>query len=240
VGVQDRAPHPALIPSRSTFRRTPWHDFSPIAHHLSETTMFKKLASEALGLSDIGSIIQPKDFGSVDADDYLFHEDGEKIFFLIKSKKDEYCFTNLALIHVDGDSAVSSKRSIKRYEYATESIDHVTLETAGTLDMDIELKFSIGGEGFSIDVRKTFIEQLKDIYKALISISKRQRSDAICRDNAMHALSATASMYKITTAASGEAITAQYNDILKNLNNVMLVGYTKRDFSDVFTKYIHS
>ncbi len=202
--------------------------------------MFKKLASEALGLSDIGSIIQPKDFGSVDADDYLFHEDGEKIFFLIKSKKDEYCFTNLALIHVDGDSAVSSKRSIKRYEYATESIDHVTLETAGTLDMDIELKFSIGGEGFSIDVRKTFIEQLKDIYKALISISKRQRSDAICRDNAMHALSATASMYKITTAASGEAITAQYNDILKNLNNVMLVGYTKRDFSDVFTKYIHS
>lgn len=202
--------------------------------------MFKKLASEALGLSDIGSIIQPKDFGSVDADDYLFHEDGEKIFFLIKSKKDEYCFTNLALIHVDGDSAVSSKRSIKRYEYGSESIDHVTLETAGTLDMDIELKFSIGGVGFSIDVRKTFIEQLKDIYKALISIGKRQRSDALCRDNALHALGATASMYKITSATSGEAITAQYNDILKNLNNVVLVGYTKRDFSDIFTKYIHA
>ncbi|MDQ7744734.1 PH domain-containing protein [Hydrogenophaga pseudoflava] len=202
--------------------------------------MFKKIASEALGLSDIGSIIQPKDFGSVDADDYLFHEDGEKIFFLIKSKKDEYCFTNLALIHVDGDSAVSSKRSIKRYEYATEDIDHVTLETAGTLDMDVELKFVIGGVAFSIDVRKVFIEQLKDIYKALISIGKRQRADAICRDNALRTLDATASMYKITTAASGEAITAQYNEILKNLNSVMLVGYTKRDFSDVFTKYIHA
>jgi hypothetical protein len=84
--------------------------------------VFKRLASEALGLSDIGVIVDPKDFGSVDADDYLFHEDGEKIFFLIKSKKDEYCFTNFALIHVDGDSAVSSKRSIKRYEYATEQI----------------------------------------------------------------------------------------------------------------------
>jgi hypothetical protein len=203
-------------------------------------TMFKKIAAEALGLSDIGSIIQPKDFGSVDADDYLFHEDGEKIFFLIKSKKDEYCFTNLALIHVDGDSAVSSKRSIRRYEYGTELIDDVTLETAGTLDMDIELKFSIGGVGFSIDVRKSFIEQLKDIYKALISIGKRQRSDAICRDNALRTLEATASMYKITTATSGEAITAQYNDILKNLNSVMLVSYTKRDFSDVFTKYIHA
>ena len=76
--------------------------------------MFKKLASEALGLSDIGVIVPATDFNKVDADDYLFSEDGEKIFFLIKSKKDEYCFTNLALVHVDGESAVSSKRVIKR------------------------------------------------------------------------------------------------------------------------------
>ena len=71
--------------------------------------MFKKLAAEALGLSDIGVIISPAEYDKVDADDYLFHEDGEKIFFLIKSKKDEYCFTNFGLIHVDGESAVSSK-----------------------------------------------------------------------------------------------------------------------------------
>ncbi|MBL8301573.1 MAG: PH domain-containing protein, partial [Ideonella sp.] len=55
--------------------------------------MFKRLASEALGLSDIGVIVPSTDYDKVDADDYLFHEDGEKIFFLIKSKKDEYCFT---------------------------------------------------------------------------------------------------------------------------------------------------
>jgi hypothetical protein len=202
--------------------------------------MFKKLASEALGLSDIGSIIAPKDFGSVDADDYLFHEDGEKIFFLIKSKKDEYCFTNLALIHVDGDSAISSKRSIKRYEYASRQIQDVTIETAGTIDMDIELKFTIGGEVFSIDVRKSFIEQLKDIYKSLISISKRQYTDAVCRDNAIRALDATASMYKIGSAESGEAISAQFNELLKTLNSAVLVSYTKRDFSDVFARYIQA
>lgn len=202
--------------------------------------MFKKLASEALGLSDIGVIVEPKDFGSVDADDYLFHEDGEKIFFLIKSKKDEYCFTNFALIHVDGDSAVSSKRSIKRYEYATEQIEHVTLETAGTIDMDVELKFVIGGEVFSIDVRKTFIEQLKDIYKALISIGKRQRADAICRDNAPLALGAVSSLYKLNEVASPEAVSAQFQDLLKSLNTAVLVSYTKRDFGDVFSKYIHA
>ncbi len=76
--------------------------------------MLKKLAAETLGISDIGTIIAPANYDKVDADDYLFHEDGEKIFFLIKSKKDEYCFTNFALIHVDGDSAVSSKRVMKR------------------------------------------------------------------------------------------------------------------------------
>ena len=84
--------------------------------------MFKKLAAEALGISDVGVIIAPADYDKVDADDYLFREDGEKIFFLIKSKKDEYCFTNFGLTHVDGESAVSSKRVIKRYEYGSHRI----------------------------------------------------------------------------------------------------------------------
>lgn len=37
-----------------------------------------------LGLSDVGSVITPKDYDKVDADadDYVMHEDGEKIYFL--------------------------------------------------------------------------------------------------------------------------------------------------------------
>ena len=138
----------------------------------------------------------------MDADDYLFHEDGERIFFLIKSKKDEYCFTNLALIHVDGDSAVSSKRVIRRYEYASQRVHWASIETAGTLDMDVELKFTIGGTVFRIDVRKSHIEPLKDIYKALIAIGKQQKADAAGREHALRALDATASMHKLNTAAS--------------------------------------
>ncbi len=72
--------------------------------------MFKKLAADLTGFSDIGQVIHPDDFDKAAADDYVLHEDGEKIYFLIKSKSDEYCFTNLALIHLDGESAVSSKR----------------------------------------------------------------------------------------------------------------------------------
>ncbi|AWL04096.1 PH domain-containing protein [Massilia oculi] len=202
--------------------------------------MFKRMAAEALGLSDIGVIVGPADYSKVDADDYLFNEDGEQIFFLIKSKKDEYCFTNLALIHVDGDSAVSSKRSIKRYEYASTLITNVSIETAGTLDMDIELKFNIDDTKFSIDVKKSFIEQLKDIYKALITIGKQQRRDALCRDNALRTLDATASVHKLNIAPGAGSLVSQYGELLEALNTAMLDTHTRRDFSDVFARYIHN
>lgn len=42
--------------------------------------MFKKFAADALGISDIGVIVPAHEFDKVDADDYLFHEDGERIF----------------------------------------------------------------------------------------------------------------------------------------------------------------
>lgn len=202
--------------------------------------MFKKLAAEALGISDIGVIVSPNDYDKVDADDYLFSEDGEQIFFIIKSKKDEYCFTNLALIHVDGDSAVSSKRAIKRYDYASTGISHVTIETAGTLDMDVELKFTAGDTVFSIDVKKSHIEQLKDIYKALISIGKQQHRDAVGRKNAIRALDATASVFKLNGVQPGSSVAGQFGELLAAMNTAMLETHTKRDFSDVFTKYIHN
>ena len=200
--------------------------------------MFKKIASEALGLSDIGVIIQPADYGKVDADDYLFHEDGERIFFLIKSKKDEYCFTNLGLIHVDGESAVSSKRTIKRYDYASSMITDVRMETAGTIDMDVELKFTIADVTFSIDVRKNFIESVKDIYKTLYTIGKQQYKDAVGRSNAMTCLNTFGSMFKINSIPSDDALVRHYHVFLAHVNRTVLELHTKRDYSDVFEKYI--
>jgi len=203
--------------------------------------MFKKFAAEALGISDVGVIIPPADYDKVDADDYLFHEDAERIFFLIKSKKDEYCFTNFGLIHVDGESAVSAKRTIKRFDYVNHKISHVSIETAGTIDLDVELKFTIdGGATFSIDVKKHFLESLKDIYKALITISRLQHKDEIARSNAMQCLGAIASMYKINSVGSEEAIVKHYNAILDNLNLTILERHAGRDYSHVFEKYIHA
>ena len=202
--------------------------------------MFKRIAAEALGLSDVGVIVSPADFSKVDADDYLFHEDGEKIFFLIKSKKDEYCFTNLALIHVDGESAVSSKRSIKRYDYAGHRVHSVAIETAGTIDLDVELKFALDNEVFSIDVRKNFLEALKDIYKALITIGRQQHHDEVARSNVLPCLEAIGSMFKLGAVDNEKVVALHYNTLLANVNHAVLQRHLKRDFSDVFEKFIHN
>ena len=202
--------------------------------------MFKKLAAEALGISDVGVIIAPDDYHKVDADDYLFREDGEKIFFLIKSKKDEYCFTNFGLTHVDGDSAVSTKRTIKRYEYGAHRITRVTIETAGTIDMDVELKFYVDDLHFSIDVRKSFLESLKDIYKALSMISRLQERNEQARANAVRTLDAISAMYKVNTAVTEDSIVKQYNALLENLNTVVLDRFGGRDYSAVIEKYIQA
>lgn len=207
---------------------------------MQRQTMFKKFASDALGLSDIGVIVPVNEFDKVDADDYLFHEDGERIFFLIKSKKDEYCFTNQALIHVDGDSAVSSKRMVRRYEFASHRVGYCAIETAGNLDMDVELKFTLGEAGFSIDIRKNFIEQVKDIYKALIAIGKQQHRDAVARDHALRTLDAMGGMLKLGNLAGEAAVVAHYNAVLDNLNAAVLDRHTTRDYARIFEKYIHN
>jgi hypothetical protein len=168
----------------------------------------------------------------------LFQEDGEKIFFLIKSKKDEYCFTNLGLTHVDGESAVSAKRTIKRYEYRAHRISRVTIETAGNIDMDVELKFYVDDLAFSIDVRKSFLESLKDIYKALSTISRLQEHNEQGRANALRTLDAVSGMYKINAAGAEDAIVKQYTALLDSLNSAVLDRFSGRDYSAVFEKYI--
>ena len=134
--------------------------------------MLKKFASDALGLSDIGKVIDPSDYDKTEADDYVLYEKGEKIYFLIKTRADEYCFTNLALIHVDGDSAVSKKRTLKRYDYKWNPIRNVALETAGTIDLDVEIKFTIGETVFDIDINKNQAEKIKDLYKTLVEMER--------------------------------------------------------------------
>jgi Bacterial PH domain/YvbH-like oligomerisation region len=204
--------------------------------------MFKKIAADALGLSDIGTIINPSDYDKTDADDYVMHEDGEKIYFLIKTKADEYCFTNLAIIHVDGTSAASSKRILKRYPYSQHKISSVMLETAGKLDMDVEIKFLLNNEKFDIDVRKDQIEQLKDLYKALLQIAEITYENAIMTDLASQSLDkAVAVLQNSRTDDNNLADTYKgLTDFGFNWLTSAREKYHEKDFGDVFEKYINN
>ena len=203
--------------------------------------IFGKMAADTLGLSDIGKIIAPQDFNKVDGDDYIMHEDGEKIYFVIKSKTDEYVFTNLGLIHVDGESAVSKKRVVKRHEFYSENVHSVTLETAGTVDLDVEIKFSFGSNSFSIDVDKKQIEQLKDLYKALFEIGKMQHKNNKSYENAINSLNMANEAISKSRIEGHVALTLE--DITKfnfGWMNNMKDKFSNKDFGQVFEKYINN
>lgn len=205
--------------------------------------MLKRLAADAFGLSDIGSIIDPKDFDKVSSDDYIFHEDGEQIFFLIKSKTDEYCFTNLAFIHLDGTSAVSSKRQLHRYEYCHHMISNVKIETAGTVDLDAEIKFTIGEVAFSIDVDKKQIEALKDLYKALHKISMIMKKNQTALNHAHQSLEVAAKVLTGTKPMQEVNLADAFGQVNEKAFEWLMASrkeYVREDYADVFKLYINN
>ncbi|MEK3934301.1 PH domain-containing protein [Sporosarcina sp. FSL W7-1349] len=204
--------------------------------------MLKKFASDALGLSDIGKIIGPEDYDKTDADDYIRHEDHEKIYFLIKTKADEYCFTNIAFIHVDGESAISSKRVLKRYPYSQYQITDVLLETAGKVDLDVEIKFTLGNQSYSIDVDKKQLEKLNDLYKALVYISEKAYDNNILYEMATQSLDKAAHMLH-NSRPSDIQMADQYKQLTEFGFTWLTSAHTKyhvKDFGDVFEKYINN
>lgn len=204
--------------------------------------MFKKIASDALGLSDIGVVVPRSDFDKTDSDDFIFNEIDEQIYFLIKTKADEYCFTNYGLIHVDGANALSKKRLLRRYDYEHFTIDNVFLETAGTIDLDVEIKFTIGSTALSIDIHKKFINEIKDLYKALHAISLEQKSNAYKLDAAKQSLTiASTAIGRGGNAESSPA--SSFEQIVEFSHDWMIQNkeaFMKKDFGSTFERYINN
>ncbi|OKL36489.1 PH domain-containing protein [Domibacillus mangrovi] len=204
--------------------------------------MFGKVAADMLGLSDVGAVIKPADYDKVDADDYIMHEDNEKIYFLIKSKADEYCFTNLGLVHVDGANAVSKKRMLRRFNYVTNRISNVMLETAGTVDLDVEIKFTLGNETYSIDVHKKHLEELKDLYKALLKIAEMQHENEMYLGYSQQSLNMSANSVQHITKTQID-LAGEFEKINNYAFNWLVQSssrYRVKDFGKVFEKYINN
>ncbi len=167
--------------------------------------MLGRALAEATGTADICAVIKPTEFHTVDSFRYLLHEDGETPFFVLKSKQAEYCFTDRAVVMLDGGSAVSKKRLVQRFPLSTQEFRDVRLETAGTIDLDIEIKFTLGGRGFSLDVEKKELDALTAFYKALIAIAEIQARGNTMMDLAKLAMQRASESFHRPGASGGSS-----------------------------------
>ena len=90
---------------------------------------------------------------------------------------------------------------------------NVQIETAGTIDLDCEIKFTIGGKGFSIDVNKNQIEQLKDLYKSLYRIGCIIEENNLMLQKSEETLAIAAK-----ACASSKTLDGDASEIFKNIN----------------------
>lgn len=134
---------------------------------------------------------------------------------------------------------MSKKRLLRRYDYSMYAITDVFLETAGTIDLDVEIKFTIGNSPLSIDIHKRFIDDIKDLYKALHAISYEQKNNAYkleVAEKSLHIASSSLGRIgndNISPSASFEAIT--------RFANTWMIDHKdqyKKKISHIFLIYI--
>lgn len=137
--------------------------------------MFKGLTKDLTGTADICNAVT--DFTKLHVHTYLLPdgEAGEEILFAFASAKEEFVFTNQALITVCGENATTTRKRIERFDFRDFLVTNVQFETTGRVDRDCEIKFTIGGDKeVSIDIAKKEEDAVKKYYKALVALGRAQ------------------------------------------------------------------
>uniref|UniRef100_K3X6U8 Bacterial Pleckstrin homology domain-containing protein n=1 Tax=Globisporangium ultimum (strain ATCC 200006 / CBS 805.95 / DAOM BR144) TaxID=431595 RepID=K3X6U8_GLOUD len=139
--------------------------------------MFKGLTKDLAGTADICSAVT--DLAKLHAQTYLVPDGDEQILFAFESAKEEFAFTNQALIMVCGENATTTRKLIERFEYRDFAVTNVQFETTGRVDRDCEIKFTLGGEKHvSIDIAKKEEDAVKKYYKVLLALARAQEERA--------------------------------------------------------------
>lgn len=141
------------------------------------------------------------DLASVQATAYP--REGEVVLFALVSTKEEYAFTNEALVTVCGDSAMSTKRTVDRLEYQSERLAHVKFESCGVTDRDCELKFVMGSHNMSIDIAKAEQAVAQHYYRVLQALRCEQETNFRAWEFARQALEIAVRSTTTTDAVGG-------------------------------------
>ncbi|KAG7377382.1 hypothetical protein PHYBOEH_000919 [Phytophthora boehmeriae] len=133
--------------------------------------MFKGLTKDLTGSADICTTAT--NFDKLHATAYLLP--GEDVLFAFESAKEEFAFTNEALIMTVGENATTTRKLVKRLTYRDNRIENVLFETTGRVDRDCEIKFRIGEYDVSIDIARKEEAYVKGFYKTLLMLEREQR-----------------------------------------------------------------
>ena len=131
-----------------------------------------KVGATLSGSADNCSMVSRSEFSNEQTIQYMLPN--ESAMILLKSVKDEFLFTDKALIFVDGDSITSPKRTIRRTDFYENPIDNVVFVTAGTMDNDVSISFKLGSTHFRIEMRKSETENAKIVTKCLQNLEVMQ------------------------------------------------------------------
>ena len=104
----------------------------------------------------------------------------EQVYVILKSFKDDFIFTDCALITRRGNSTIGTKKHVFRHDYCESSFSGVSLRTPGiaTLDRDGVLRFIINEEQHEVDIRKDEWHKVFPLYHALIALQRAQHMNA--------------------------------------------------------------
>jgi hypothetical protein len=133
--------------------------------------MFKSFTKDLTGTADICTTA--RDLRKLHAAAYLLP--GETILFAFESAKEEFSFTNEALLLVEGENATTTRKLVERVEYRDNAISGVKFETTGRVDRDCEIKFRIGAYDVSIDIARKEEDKVKAYYKVLVLLAREQQ-----------------------------------------------------------------
>eukprot|EP00644_Phytophthora_capsici_P001167 jgi/Phyca11/129653/e_gw1.86.137.1 len=169
--------------------------------------MLKGLAGDLSGAGDVCHVMH--DLSQCLGNQYLLPT--ETIMFSLQSTKEEFTFTNHALLKIAGSNSTTTRKLTERFDYRNETITSVKFETAGLVDRDCEIKFKMGGKSVSVDVAKAEQADAQDFYKVLEMLSRRQIENNRAWEHGCLALKYSSEALYLTEN-SGQTLVKQTNE----------------------------
>ena len=204
--------------------------------------MFKTaLKGNTVLLPHVCAVVRPRDWADAPSLAYILSEDGETPQFMLRSRDDEWCFTDRALIFLDGHSLLSKHRVVNRYPYITHNISEPVIHTVGNVSVDVVLRVRLGDREHTIDVTMNELRAVQALYKALVAIAIQQARAPVMQQLAMEAVKAGASSLScglnVGDAKANSALSEATAAADVYLNNSLRTNYPG-SYSAVFAKYL--